>query len=48
MLTGESHKKVPAYPELYYLTGEKKIKFLISTEKVADNVMLQIDEISEL
>jgi hypothetical protein len=46
-LTGKSHVKVPAYPDLNYITGEKKIKFLISTEKQGEAVLLRIDEISE-
>ncbi|MBI5557758.1 MAG: PAS domain-containing protein [Deltaproteobacteria bacterium] len=45
--TGRSHIRVPAYPELHFLTGEKKIRFLISTEKVGDTVFLRIDEVTE-
>ncbi|MFH1217077.1 MAG: hypothetical protein V1706_11310 [Pseudomonadota bacterium] len=45
-LTGKSHVKVPAYPELHHITGEKKVRFLISTEKAGDVVLLRIDEIS--
>lgn len=46
--TGESHIKVPAYPDLNDITGEKQIQFLISTEKQGDAVLLRIDEISEV
>lgn len=45
--SGQSHLRVPAYPDLHYVTGEKKIRFLISTERVGDAVLLRIDDISE-
>jgi len=45
--SGRSHIRVPAYPDLHHMTGEKKIRFLISTEKVGDAVLLRIDEICE-
>jgi hypothetical protein len=45
--TGESHIKVPAYPDLSHITGENRIRFLISTEKQGEAVLLRIDEISE-
>lgn len=45
--TGVSHNNVPAYPDLQSVTGEKKLKFLISTEKFGFGVVLKIEEISE-
>ncbi|MEN8142704.1 MAG: hypothetical protein ABFQ82_03790 [Thermodesulfobacteriota bacterium] len=45
--TGESHNDVPAYPDLLSVTEEKKLKFLISTEKLGFGVVLKIEEISE-
>ena len=44
--TGESHINVPAYPDLQGVTGEKKVKYLISTEKFGFGVVLKIEEIS--
>ncbi|MFZ5950356.1 MAG: hypothetical protein ACOYXC_06605 [Candidatus Rifleibacteriota bacterium] len=43
--TGESREKVAAYPDLHHLTGDNRIKFLISTEKTGDAVLMRIDEI---
>jgi hypothetical protein len=45
--SGESHIKVPAYPDLHHITGDYRIRFLITTERVADAVLLRIDNISE-
>jgi hypothetical protein len=45
--TGKGHEKVPAFPDLDFLTGESRIRFLISTEKRGDAVLLRIDEIME-
>jgi hypothetical protein len=45
--TGRSHIGVAAYPDLRHITGESRIRFIISTEKVGNAVMLRIDEISE-
>ncbi|MBW1722432.1 MAG: hypothetical protein JRH13_09260 [Deltaproteobacteria bacterium] len=44
--TGQSHTKIPAYPDLHHMSGENRIRFLISTEKVGKAVLLRIDEIS--
>jgi len=43
METGKSHLKVPAYPDVMLKEKVKKVEFLISTEKVADVVLLRID-----
>ena len=42
--SGKCHIKVPAYPDLHHITGDKKIRFLISTERVAEAVLLRIDD----
>lgn len=44
--TGKSHVRVPAYADLHHITKENQIRFLISTEKVGDAVLLRIDEMS--
>lgn len=46
--TGNSHIRVPAYPDLHHITQENRIRFLISTEKVGETVLLRIDEISSV
>lgn len=45
--TGQSFTKVPAYPDLHLITKENEIRFLISTKKMGEAVILQIDEIFE-
>lgn len=45
--TGKSNVNVPAYPDLHHVTGECKICFLISTERVGDAVLLRIDDVIE-
>jgi hypothetical protein len=46
--TGRSHTGVEAYPDLNWMTGEKRVRFLISTEKSGDAVFLRIDEVAPL
>lgn len=46
MKTGKPHTKVPAYPDLNFLTKEEQIRFLISTEKAGDTTLLQIDDVT--
>lgn len=46
MESGKSHTRVPAYPDLHHKTGERDIRYLISTEKSGDAVVLRIDDIS--
>lgn len=48
MQTGRSHVAVPAYMDLAAISGDKRIRFLITTEKVGEAVLLRIDEISEV
>ncbi|RPH51479.1 MAG: PAS domain-containing protein [Desulfobacteraceae bacterium] len=45
--SGKSHVRVPAYPDLYHITCENKVRFLITTERVGNTVLLRIDEIAE-
>ena len=45
--SGKSNIKIPAYPDLYHLTGENRVRFLITTEKVGEAVLLRIDEVAE-
>ena len=42
--TGESHFRVPAYMDLGDICDTRTVKFLISTEKVNDVVLLRIDD----
>lgn len=44
--TGRSHLRIPAYPDLHMVTGEKQIQFFISTLKVGDTIFLIVDEIN--
>lgn len=48
MQTGRSHVAVPAYMDLAQITGDKRIRFLITTEKMGEAVLLRIDEISDV
>ena len=43
--TGKSRIKVPAYPDIQTPSGVQNIRFLISTEKAENFVLLRIDEI---
>lgn len=45
--TGKNHIEIPAYPDLHHITGEYQIRFLISTERVGDVVLLKIDEVTK-
>ncbi|HSR10001.1 MAG TPA: hypothetical protein VLS90_01050 [Thermodesulfobacteriota bacterium] len=45
--TGKSHFRVPAYPDLHHVTGEDRIRFLITTERVGDAVLLRIDDVRQ-
>jgi hypothetical protein len=46
MLTGKSHVEVPAYPDLHHITKENQIRFLITTERVDNAVILRIDDVA--
>jgi len=45
--TGRNHEAVAAYPDLHFITEEQKVRFLISTEKAGDAVLLRIDDVRE-
>lgn len=45
--SGRSDIKVPAYPELHHMTGENRIRFLITAERVGEAVLLRIDDVAE-
>ncbi len=47
LATGRSHENVEAYPDLHYLTGDMRVRFLISTGKVGDAVFLRIVDVKE-
>jgi hypothetical protein len=46
--SGKSNIRVPAYPDLHHMTGENRIRFLITTERVGEAVLLRIDEVTEV
>ena len=43
--TGKSHLEVPAYADIPVAGKPGKVRFLISTEKVKDMVLLRIDDV---
>lgn len=45
--SGQSQVRVPAYPDLHHITDDKQVRFLISTERMGNTVLLRIDEITE-
>ncbi len=45
METGEPQLRVPAYADIGDLSGDRKVRFLISTEKRGGCVLLRIDEV---
>jgi len=47
LLSGRSHLHVPAYADLHHVSGDKRLKFLISTERIGRAVLLRIDNMSE-
>ena len=48
METGKSCNDIPAYPDIGMMDGDRKVRFLISTEKKSDFVQLRIDRIEEI
>jgi hypothetical protein len=46
-ITGQSHYDIPAYQDICFADEEKKICFLISTEKSGDFVFVKINEVNE-
>ncbi len=45
--SGEPHVNVPAYQDIRTPAAVKQFRFLISTEKVGDYVMLRIDDLQD-
>lgn len=45
--SGMSNIRIPAYPDLHHMTGEIRIRFLITTEKIGESVLLRIDDVAE-
>ena len=45
--TGKSNIRVAAYSDLHFITGERRVRFLITTEKVGEAVLLKIDDVTE-
>ncbi len=45
--TGRAHVKVPAYQDIRTPAAVKQVRYLISTEKVGEYVMLRIDDMRE-
>lgn len=39
--SGKSNVKIAAYPELHHITGENRVRFLITTERVGEAVLLR-------
>jgi PAS domain-containing protein len=46
--SGQSHNRVPAYLDLLKTCDEKIVRFLISTEKIGNAVLLRIDEVTSM
>jgi len=44
--TGKSFVRVPAYPDIQSVSGIKTMRFLITTEKAGDFVLLRIEEMN--
>lgn len=44
--SGKSAIRVPAYPDLHQLTGEDRIRYFITTERIGETVLLRIDEVA--
>jgi hypothetical protein len=42
--SGKSNMRVPAYPDLHRITGDNRVRFLITTERVGQAVLLRIDD----
>ena len=47
MQSGKNYVSIPAYPDLHHMTGEKRLCFLITTEKINESVLLRIDSVTE-
>jgi len=45
--SGFSNTRIPAYPDLHHMTGELRVRFLITTERIGEAVLLRIDDVLE-
>lgn len=45
-LTGESHRRVPAYQDIVLPSGVREMRYVVSTEKAGNFVLLRIDEVT--
>jgi len=45
--TGKSSVRIPAYPDIQTPEGVQTIRFVISTEKVGERVLLRIDDVQQ-
>jgi hypothetical protein len=45
--SGNCHVRVPAYQDIWTPSESKQVRFLITTEKVGNYVMLRIDDVQE-
>jgi PAS domain-containing protein len=47
LTTGENVQRAPAYQDLKTPEGVRRVRLLVSTEKVGDAVLLRIDDVEE-
>ncbi|HEY6001155.1 MAG TPA: hypothetical protein VI078_17860 [bacterium] len=45
--SGQPHVRVAAYPDLPALSGGRRVRFLITTERMGDVVLLRVDEVAD-
>ena len=45
--SGEPQVRVAAYPDLPALGGGRRVRFLITTERIGDVVLLRVDEVAD-
>lgn len=46
--SGRSQVRVPAYADIGHIIRDRQVRFLISTERVGEVVLLRIDEVAEV
>lgn len=47
LANGRCYKKVPAYQKIRTPSGERIMRFFVSTEKVGEQILLRIDDVDE-
>jgi hypothetical protein len=45
--SGKSKIGIPAYPDFHHMTGENRVRFLITTERIGETVLLRINDVAE-